>query len=126
MTNIKFDNPVSFFLNEEKAEKADTKRTSNKDNTTIKPKHQKSLKISVETARAMPTEKTEFKLTKLEKLYSPREASKIMDLHIASVLRKIKEGKIKAQKKGGSQNGGGRYFIPESQILAYLNGDNDD
>lgn len=123
MTDIKFDNPVSFFVNEEK-----TAKPQPRDLPETKPKMVKAKKTIVNEPAvedlSKPAKKDDFRLNELEKLYTPTEAAKMLNLHIATIQRKIRENEIKAIKKGGGKGGGGRYYIPESQILAYLNSDN--
>ena len=69
-------------------------------------------------ARANEAEKDQHD----ERMLTPLKASKILHLHVQTVMKMCKEGKLDAAKICGNEvNGkGGKYVIPREAIDAYL------
>lgn len=69
--------------------------------------------------------KEEVKEEPIQRTLTPQEASKILRLHVQTVMDWCRTGKLKGIKIGGNEtNGrGGKWLIPRDEIDAYLRRD---
>jgi len=72
--------------------------------------------------QAGPKAESEDSSPLVKEWYTPEEASVLLRLHVQTVMKWCREGKIEASKAGGNErNGrGGKWLIPRESINAYL------
>lgn len=86
------------------------------------PLAERWLEKQIGEGNVLPREEAESHCPPVKEWYTPEEASVLMRLHVQTVMKWCREGKINAPKAGGNEQTGrgGKWLIPRESIDAYL------